>query len=150
MQQVAVVAKMQKRKLLITIVAIMVIMLGAAAYLLSDKFSSKDSRDDFFDGEVTTAEFVSDYVPKPFDPVVSDDTLKYPGKWKGNVWPGLSQELERMGWTIYDAMGAVKYYQKEIDGQVFRFVVSVTEEGGPEEKDAVTLVRFSLIKDEGV
>jgi hypothetical protein len=148
MSQIVVVKNKRRAIFIITLIAL--VIFAAAVLLLVGKFSDQDSRDDFFTGEFTTADFVRDYVPKPFDPVVLDDTLKYPGKWKGNVWPGLSQELEGMGWTIYDAMGAVKYYQKEVDGKVYRFVVSVTEEGGPEEKEAATIVRFSLLEDEGV
>lgn len=146
MSQIVVVKNKRRAIFIIPLIAFVVIS-AAATFLLAGKFSDQDSRDDFFSGAVTTSDFVRDYVPKPFDPVVLDDTLKYPGKWKGNVWPGLSQELEGMGWTIYDAMGAVKYYQKEIDGQVYRFVVSVTEKGGPEEKDAATIVRFSLLNE---
>lgn len=101
----------------------------------------------FFDGAISVDDIIREYIPKPFDPVVNFDTLEYRGRWKGNVWPGTSQEMEKEGWTQYDAMGAVKYYEKDINGKKYRISVTITEKGGPEEKDATTIIRFGLIKE---
>ena len=115
------------------------------------KISEKDiTLEEYFTEAITADDIVRDYIPKPFDPVVNGDTLEYPGKWKGNVWPGTSQEMEKDGWVLYDAMGAVKYYENEINGQNYKISASVTERGGPEEKDATTIIKFSLVKESAV
>lgn len=118
---------------------------------VATKIYEKDiALEEYFTEAMTAEDIVRDYIPKPFDPVVNGDTLEYPGRWKGNVWPGTSQGMEKDGWVLYDAMGAVKYYENEINGQKYKISASVTEKGGPEEKDATTLIKFSLVKESAV
>ena len=51
------------------------------------------------DGSTTISltEVINQYIPKPFNPVVHSDGLEFPGKWAGNVMPGLTQDPVR--WT---------------------------------------------------
>ena len=96
---------------------------------------------------IAIADIISQYIPKPFNPVLHLDKLEYRGKWVGNVMPGFTQEIEKRGWIEYDGMGAKKFYVKGINGHKVRISIVPTETGGPQEKDATTFVNFELVND---
>lgn len=90
-------------------------------------------------------EIVKKYIPKTTKPIFKDNYLKYKGKWKGNVMPGLLQDMESQGWSCYDALGSKLFYMKVIDGVDVKISVLASEKGGPEEKDSITIVTFNLV-----
>ena len=95
---------------------------------------------------ISVSEIIDKYIPKPFSPVIYSDGLEFRGKWAGNVMPGLTQEMEKRNWTLYDGLGAKKFYTKDIDGHNVKISILPTERGGPEEKDATTFVKVDLVK----
>ena len=95
---------------------------------------------------VSVEEIVAHHLPRPFDPEVLPNGLKYPGRWKGNVMPGLLQEMARMGWRELPAeqMGALRFFAKEVAGVQVKIGVLPAETGGPTEDRATTTVTVEL------
>ncbi|MDK2984515.1 MAG: hypothetical protein PWQ96_157 [Clostridia bacterium] len=104
----------------------------------------------WFDIEgITIEEIIKEQIPKPFNPVIHANKLEFKARWKGNVMPGLIQEMKKTGWTELkeEQQGAMQYFAKEIKGQKIRISVLPVERGGPQEKDATTFVYFEIVRE---
>lgn len=99
-----------------------------------------------FSGEITRAELIKHYIPHPFSPKLNEDSLEFKGRWKGNVMPGLTQEMEKQGWKLYDGMGAKVFYKRNIKGKEVRISLLPMETGGPLEANSTTFVKIELEK----
>jgi hypothetical protein len=136
------------KKIMIITAAALVVVIAAAGFLIFGKIPASGNSGDLKAAPASSEDIIRDYMPKCFDPVINADTMEYPGHWKGNIWPGVSQEMEKAGWEMYDAMGSSKYYEREISGKTYRITVTISERGGPEEKEATTLLKIGFIKDD--
>lgn len=103
----------------------------------TDKVSSVQSEKNT---SITVEEIINSYIPKVFTPKTYPDRLEYQGRWSGNVMPGLKQEMEKSGWGLLDTRGAKLFYSKVIEGVEVKISIFPKEQGGPEEKNATTIV----------
>lgn len=95
---------------------------------------------------LTIKKIIKEYIPHPFNPIVQKDSLEYKEKWKGNVMPGLTQEMQKCGWELYDGMGAKVFYKRTIEKKEIKISILPRESGGPKEENATTTIKIELIE----
>ncbi len=93
---------------------------------------------------IGVSRIIEEFLPHPYNPAITPDSLLFKGKWKGNVMPEFETQMKNMGWELYNGMGAKKFYKKDIDGKEIKISIVPKEEGGSEEKNSSTLITVEL------
>lgn len=88
---------------------------------------------------------IQNLLPHPYDPEILEKSMLFKGKWAGSVMPEFTAEMEKMGWRIYDGMGAKKFYKKEVNGgELIKISIVSKEQGGPKEENASTVITVNI------
>ncbi|SHJ93790.1 hypothetical protein [Paramaledivibacter caminithermalis] len=92
--------------------------------------------------EISIETIVEKHIPKVLNAQIDKNKMKFIGKWSGNVMPTLIKALEEKGWEKQKQLGARLFFSRNIDGKIIKISVTPSEKGGPEEKNAITIVTF--------
>ncbi|OWZ82767.1 hypothetical protein [Natranaerobius trueperi] len=121
-----------KKMLIILILAAFIIVFLMFGCTVEEDEREKQNND------LTIDYVIDNYIPKPFDPVIHNNKLEFESMIRGNVEPGLHQEMKEEGWEMYNEMGAKKFFKKEIQGETVRIEVY------PKEVEGSTYIIFDF------
>lgn len=83
-------------------------------------------------------------IPVPQDARTYGNILYLTGRAPDEMIQDYGDRLLHNGWELTDALGMKRFYKKTVNGETLIISVLCLQEGGPQDKDIVTVIRFNL------
>ncbi len=83
-------------------------------------------------------------IPVPQDAKTYENIIYLTGRAPDEIIQDYSNMLLSNGWELTDALGMKRFYKKTINGDEFIISMLCPQEGGPQDTDILTVIRFNI------